>query len=119
MANDRNAGRKPKYNEKTVMMTFRIPKSQKDAVKKIVGDHMVKFLKGNVDVQENPSPVEKAISEKLKGGTSIVHPKISLEKPNLPTGEKNINKCDCSLDVNGLLRRGKIKCLLSKKDHNF
>jgi hypothetical protein len=28
------------------------------------------------------------------------------------------DKCDCKL-VNGLLRRGKIRCIKSKKEHNF
>lgn len=29
------------------------------------------------------------------------------------------NDCDCKLDENGLLRRGKIKCKKSKEEHKF
>lgn len=31
----------------------------------------------------------------------------------------NANKCECSLDANGLLRRGKDGCKKSKEEHKF
>jgi hypothetical protein len=53
--------------------------------------------------------------------------KVVEKKSNVPTmrnppppPKKEIkNSCDCFLDGNGLLRRGKIRCIKPKSEHKF
>lgn len=99
--NERGAGRKPKYDEETETVTFRIPKSKKDVVKKMVSDFL---SKPNVSLS-----VKDNITPKLK----------NIKVTTVKAGLERQKACDCFLDDNGLLRRGKIRCILPKQEHKF
>lgn len=64
--------------------------------------------KSNIPTMRNPPPPPKRkvffVSQPCENAEKIV---------------KSIQKCDCYLDSNGLLRRGKIRCIKPKSEHKF
>lgn len=97
-----NSGAKPKYDKPTVMVSFRCPENKVDDFKKSVK----KILSYYEVVFSNPEKIIK----------SQEHQK------NVPVFQDNYqfqNNCDCKLDENGLLRRGKMLCKKSKSQHDF
>ncbi|AIX11859.1 hypothetical protein [Flavobacterium phage V157] len=82
-----------KYKEETKIISFRVPISKIPRIRKLV-------------------------NKELSGI------KEELERPEFPENRNDFAqikkvKCDCKLDENGLLRRGKIKCTKSKSEHKF
>lgn len=96
MKEKKTTGPKPKYDEPTVMMSFRVPKSKKELVRKAVKD----FL-SEVEIEKPNRAV-----------------KITILKSTTPMPEKI--KCGCYME-NGLMKRGKdaVPCKLTKKEHTF
>lgn len=93
MANDRNAGRRRKYQFKTETITFRVPTDVKELCKNAVRDIIDnKAKRFDVSVKKDkpaPAPIQE-------------------------------NKCDCYMD-GVVMRRGKSKpaCKLTKAQHKF
>lgn len=105
---------KLKYQEETKIISFRVPVS--------------KILE-----------IREKVNEILTGIKDEVHRDggVTLERPEFPEDIKDLSvqnaikaqavmkqlfdrlKCDCFLDANGFLRRGKIKCTKTKNEHKF
>lgn len=103
-----------KYNEETKIVTFRVPESKVKVFREKVNAILKSFKPTESnnfsDIIKSKKEIDKIIS------TQIGVPEKLLIKKEIPTTEK---KCDCYLDSNGFLRRGKIKCTKSKKEHKF
>lgn len=93
MANDRNAGRRKKYQFKTETITFRVPADVKELCRKAVRD-----------IIDNKAKRFNAADNKEKPAQVIIQE----------------NKCDCYMD-GAVMRRGKSKpaCKMTKAQHNF
>lgn len=110
-----NSGAKKKYGEETKMVCHRVPITLVNAFKK----HCAKFLM-EVNIFE-------AVDEALKDRKDLANQEIpSFIKGGIYNADSSIipsieeeNFCDCKLDENDLLRRGKIKCTKTKDEHNF
>ena len=59
------------------------------------------------------------IKEALENQIEVKDSKIEIKLIKEQKPKVKVNSCDCKLDTNGLLRRGKIKCSKPKEEHNF
>lgn len=98
--------RKLKYNEETKIISFRVPVTKIPEVREKVNNILL-------GIKENMHTVEFVIDEKK------IKNFIKKEIPKYKENYKFQNECDCYLDAAGFLRRGKVKCVKSKKEHNF
>ena len=95
-----------KYNEETKIISFRVPISKIKIVREKVNNILL-------DLKEDIHVVEFLIDEKK------IKNFIKKEIPKYVENFNAKNNCDCCIDENGLLRRGKIKCTKSKSEHKF
>ena len=89
-------------------------------LKKIFNFTTVPSLKLYLEIQSALVSQMNVILNQSEGDGSLLEENVpKMENKPLPPEEKqNANECDCRLE-NGLLKRGKSKCKLSKAQHNF
>lgn len=124
MANERNAGRKPKYANKCKQVGFNLPLDVIDEVKEKVRE----IVRTKAKLYSEP-----VVEEKQNGLSRTATTKNMQVKPfsGIPTSayepptpvkrikdlfEKAEFPCGCSIE-NNLLKRGKGKCKLTKEQH--
>ena len=89
-------------------------------LKKIFNFTTIPSLKLYLEIQSALVSQMNVILNQSEGDGSLLEGNVpKMENKPLPPEEKqNANECDCRLE-NGLLKRGKSKCKLSKIQHNF
>lgn len=107
-----------KYNEETKIISFRIPVSKIPIVREKVNSILL-------DIKEKVVIEFKVDDKKIEAIAKKTYKKLcknsgvdSKEKFKVVTFDVK-KECDCRLDENGLLRRGKILCKKSKAEHKF
>lgn len=133
-----------KYNEETKIISFRVPVSKIPTFREKVNNILLD-MKENivVDAKDIISKVPKERLNRIRN-LRIKKPTVYLDDFEIRTSapkhievdfEISINEptksididlvlpkikdCDCKLDENGFLRRGKIKCTKTKSQHKF
>ena len=122
MANERNAGRKQKYDEETVLLCMRVPASKKEEVKKLVSDFLLGILNNGLEVEVKKNAVVKV------GDTIYISESVGENQPRPSAPKKNASKqklvtnpdtnCDCYIDGK-IMRRGESQptCKLTRPQH--
>lgn len=101
--NPRNAGRKPKYNGETIIISFRVPKSGVEQTKHAVQSFLEGYLK---------SKTKAVRRSEIKKNVKRIRTVSNMAGENA----KAIFVCGCLVDGDNLFKRAK-SCKLSRESH--